>query len=405
MKNCVIYHHRTRAEGAEGVHIRGIKKALMELGFVVEDVSLVNTDFQQSAEKVVHKNLGSFFWRMVSQYLPNTFFKLLELGYPLRAYLAGRSSIEKIKYSNICFIYDRYAYFSFGLSLLCKRKKIPLIMEMNTTCLDYDVREIKFKHLARKIEKFCVDNAFLIVVVSEYLKEKICSLYEIDADKIVVTPNAVCPDEFLVDAEFVAGQTISNKLNRLRKHIAGCTVIGFVGGFVPWHGLDLLLKVFDKINSEHQYCNKVKLVLVGDGPMREDVECFIKENQFESNILITGMVPHQDVKVFIDLFDIAVMPDSNPFGSPMKIFEYMVMGKPVVAPAYGPILEIIQHKENGLIFQERNVEEMQNQLIYLLENPSFRIKLGQSGQVSVMKKHTWNHNVNRILEAAQKRGY
>lgn len=109
------------------------------------------------------------------------------------------------------------------------------------------------------------------------------------------------------------------------------------------------------------------------------------------------MVSHQEVKYFIDLFDIAIMPDSNPFGSPMKIFEYMAMGKALVVPDYEPISDVVIHKHNGLLFRRRNCSDCINVIENFINDKKFRMVTGKNAKKVVFNKHTWNRNIENIL--------
>lgn len=396
MNKVIIYHHRTRATGAEGVHIRGVISGFVAKGYFVEDISFVKSDCKKYCyeQKV---NLKKTIYDFLSDRLPNKIFKILELLYPLRAYIVLTMAMARLKNKNLVpeFIYDRYAYFSFGMALFSDKNKIPLILEVNTTCLDHDIREIKFRRIAEKIEKYCFFNADLIVVVSHYLKQKIVDSYGINEEKILVTPNAVNPKHFVLNS--VAGDKPVG-LEDARSFARGRIIVGFVGVFVPWHGLDLLVDAFERLVNEIGESKDLGLILVGDGPARPLVEDLLVKKKISNKVIITGMVDHSEIKYLIDLFDIAVMPDSNPFGSPMKIFEYMVMGKTILAPDYSPIEEIIIDGNNGIVFHKKDTVDLLMNLKKLINNPSLCKALGAKAKIDALEHHTWEKNAAKILK-------
>ncbi|MBN2301675.1 MAG: glycosyltransferase family 4 protein [Lentisphaerae bacterium] len=397
----IIYHHRTRANGAEGVHIRGIQNGFRELGYEITDMSLFRIDSESPAPGDTARPGGfkKALLNAVASYLPNVLFKLLEVLYNCRTFLAGRRVLSACiaKKTLPELIYERYAYFSFAMAFLAQKFHVPFVLEVNTTCLDYDVREIRLRWLARKIERYVFDKATLLVVVSTYLKEKIRQEYQIPEHRIIVTPNAVDPRRFAS----VAPPELDQRFDQARRFAQGKIVIGFVGMFVPWHGLDFLLDIFLRLIREAPLNVRLGLLLVGDGPVRRIIEEKITANALTDAVFITGAVPHDEIKAYLDLFNIAIMPDSNPFGSPMKIFEYMTMGKPVVAPAYGPILEIITQGETGLVFTPKDHTACLNAILELIENAGLRNRLGEKARTLVLTEHTWQRNVERIIERLQ----
>lgn len=394
----IIYHHRTRANGAEGVHIRGIQSGFRELGYEIVDISLFQIQSETPTQQAISRQGGikRSILNVIASYLPNSLFKILEILYNLRTFMVGRRTLLTliIQHNSPELIYERYAYFSFAMAFLAHKYHIPFVLEANTTCLDYDVRAIRLRWLARKIERYVFHQATLLVVVSTYLKEKIRQEYGIPEQRIIVTPNAINPKEFALEEQSQA----TPQLTRVQHFAQGKIIIGFVGMFVPWHGLDFLLEVFIDLLHHSSRNSPIGLLLVGDGPIRPMIEEKIKAAALIDNVCITGIVPHGHVKYFLDRFDIAIMPDSNPFGSPMKIFEYMAMGKPVVAPAYGPILEIITHRETGFLFKPKDKDDCLGAIQRLIENPDLKNQLGRTARHLVLTKHTWQHNVEKILQ-------
>lgn len=396
MSKCIIYHHRTRASGAEGVHIRGIMDAFSNLGYAVYDISIYKLGVENARKQGSATTLFKYLNYLVAK-LPNILFKMFEVLYSLYAFFITMKTISKCKinYIGIDFVYERYSYFNIGTAIAAKMQNVPFVLEVNTTCLDYDVRNIMFRPLARRAEQYLFDTSALIIVVSNYLKNRIMSEYNIESSKIVVTPNAVDPRYFNLEN---TGNKESQLLQQAIAFAANRTIIGFVGVFVPWHGLDFLVDVFVQSRKELAECS-VGLLLVGDGPVRGDIEKKIKDLGIASDVLITGIVPHHEIKNYIELFDVAIMPDSNPFGSPMKIFEYMIMGKPVVAPNYGPICDVIQDGHNGLIFSAKDIVSCMCQITRLIIDVELGNRIGNTARDHVLLGHTWTNNVTTIINA------
>ena len=109
-------------------------------------------------------------------------------------------------------------------------------------------------------------------------------------------------------------------------------------------------------------------LLIGDGPLFKSIHEKVHEMGLEKEIIMVGKVPHEKVPEYVASFDIAVMPHSNNYGSPMKILEYMAMSKPVIAPRLGPIEDIMEDGKNGFLFEPESKEGLTTQLIRLLED-------------------------------------
>jgi glycosyltransferase involved in cell wall biosynthesis len=97
------------------------------------------------------------------------------------------------------------------------------------------------------------------------------------------------------------------------------------------------------------------------------------------------------------------MPDSNDYGSPMKIFEYMSMGKPVVVPDYPPLLDVVNDNEEGRVFPARNVPEMAACLEMLLTDTMAYQRMAEQARRKIVTKHNWLDNGRAILSLCEPR--
>jgi hypothetical protein len=140
-----------------------------------------------------------------------------------------------------------------------------------------------------------------------------------------------------------------------------------------------------------------KFVLVGDGPAKDGLSRRVYNSSLKDSVVFTGSVPHDELPRYVASFDVGVMPDSNSYGSPIKIFEYMAMGKPVLAPKLEPIEEVIKDGVNGLTFTRMNKEELSASIIKLLTDKELYQKIACNSRKEVLEKHTWSKNAEAIL--------
>ena len=267
--------------------------------------------------------------------LPQIAFESMELGYNIYTYNNLNKALTLNKYE---FLYERYALNNFTLAYLARRYGIPFVLEVNDATIIERSRPCTLKRMARLIEGKVFEKASLLITITDHFKQLILDQYKIPEEKILVLPNAIDPKRFEVDP--------SHRLKKEDLGIKARYVIGCVGAFVPWHGLDFLIQATHDLLKEMD----IHILLVGDGPVRKDIEKTIRGLNIHDRVTITGFVNYQDVPRYIELFDIGLIPDSNMHCSPMKIFEYMAMGIPIIAAAYPPIRDLINDGVDGSLF-------------------------------------------------------
>jgi glycosyltransferase involved in cell wall biosynthesis len=384
----IIYHQRTQARLAEGVHVREIVKALKEKGNEVIVVSPPGVDVFREAsgeDTAAKQGFGlRVFWHFISRYAPEIVFEILELGYNFMAYAKLRSLFSKTK---IDAFYERYAFFGWAGTYIAQKNKIPSIVEVNEISGFKRTRGQVLQQIAKAIEKKVFTRADAIVVVSHFLKEEISKM-GIAPEKIHIVPNAVNAAEFSLDT---ANRDIVEKYGLENK-----VVLGFVGSFVKWHNFDFFLKTFEKVLKKSG--KELRLMMVGDGPAKAEVEAQAKAYGVLDQVIFTGAVKHTAIPAYIKAMDICIIPHSNEYRSPIKLFEYMAMAKPVVSPRVKPIEEVVTDKANGVLFEPENLSALADSIIYLLENKAVREQIGARARETILKQYLWSHNAAKVID-------
>jgi glycosyltransferase involved in cell wall biosynthesis len=139
------------------------------------------------------------------------------------------------------------------------------------------------------------------------------------------------------------------------------------------------------------------LLIVGDGPMREEIEHKASKLGCRSSVILTGSVPHQAIPLYICAVDLTVIPETNDFRSPIKMFEYMSMGKPVVAPRMPAIKCVIEDEKDGLLFDSGNAAEFKDALLRLLNSRDERNAMGASAFRKIRDGFTWEIHAKQIV--------
>lgn len=388
----ILYIHRTRGHGVERVHIEGMAESWRKMGHAVRYFSPDGISERIKESTDAGEGLLGRIYGGISKFAPELLFELLEIGYGI---MARKRLKEFLDNNRIDLVYERYAFFShFGLDMAI-RKHIPFILEVNYTVHDPLVRKRSkwLSPLCYRTEKRLLQSADGLLAVSSFLKNQIMDRYGVNGEKILMVPNAADPEKFFLNE--------SPEALKQRFGFPKCRIIGFVGGFYPWHEVRLLIESFHGLLREFP---QIMLLLLGDGPERNSLEQLVGEMGIAEKVVFAGAVPHERLNDYIGCFDIAVMPNSNEYGSPMKIFEYMALSKPLVVPDYGPLTDVVTHNIEGLVFKKGNVAALTEAVRTLLSDQDLSDRIGKNGRRLIETTHNWKRNSERVLEYLSTQG-
>lgn len=381
----ILYHHRTLGHGAEGIHIASMVNAFKNLGHEVKVFALIG-------ENPHNRGGEAKKWEKISRTVPKFAYEAMAIAYNAICYYKLCKIIKKFRPD---FIYERYATHCFSGVVFCKRNGIPHILEVNSP-LSYEQQNFQGEkrlltsYLARKTEAWICKNSSTAFTVSSPLRDYLIEKLLVPANKLQVLPNGVDIRIFNKGASH----------NRLREkfNIDHKIVIGFSGEFKPWHGLNNLIYSFASINSKFP---QTFLLLVGDGPSKEEMVSIINSEGLQDKVAITGKVNHSEIVDYIDIMDIAVSPHATFYASPMKILEYMAMSCAVVAPRMSNIEDIIVDGEDGLLFSPDNRQDLTGTLSDLIEDTLRREAIGRAAMQKIENYMTWNHNAEKVIHVVE----
>lgn len=289
------------------------------------------------------------------------------------------------------FIYERFAPFHHRAQRLADCLDIPYIVEIHGPSSGRG--EFGPSHLANtadRIQEKVVRRADGVRVISSAVKIHYTKR-GIEASKMHMLPNAA--DTELFDPSLTSSDV--RGLLGLENRI----VVGFVGSMHAYHGLPILFKAASLISSAS---SEFRFLLVG--PVGQDATRALEEKGLANLFALTGRVPHSDVPKYIMAMDICVIPDSNWYGSPIKLFEYGAMGKPVVAPRLGPVQDVVEDRRSALLFPPADVKALVSSILELAANERMRKHLAYNWMQEVRLKHTWEkraQEITSIFEAAR----
>lgn len=371
----ILYSHRTRAADGQHVHIRELTNALRARGHEIIMAEPKGSGGDHS------RGEGG-----LKRWLPRRLYELAELGYSLPAYqrLARLSSAHE---PNV--LYERYNLFFHAGAHLRKRNRLPMLLEVNAPLAEERAAHgrLALSGLARRSEQAIWRTADKVLPVSHVLAKHVADA-GVPPEKVHVIHNGA-GTAFLVDhdpapvrAQFGLGDDL---------------VLGFVGFVRAWHGLSRVVNFL-----AHYERKDVRLFIVGDGPVRADLERLAADLGVASRVTFAGVVQPETLPSHVAAFDVALQPAVVDYASPLKLFEYMAAGKPILAPGAENIREVLTDGEDAILFDCDDKRAFDKALAGLVENSALRQRLGGAARASVIRQGlTWDENARRVESVAE----
>ena len=372
----------TQAGGAAS-HIKGVVEALRALG---AELQIISND------AIAGLNCSDGQFTVVSPETVGGTRALFDIHNNL---VFTRAAVPLIERANPDFIYQRYARFSWAGVAAAERSGRPLFLEYNGSevWVGKHWDRVGSLGLLERYERLNLQAAARIFVVSEVERRNL-EARGVAAEKIIVNPNGVDVQVFRPGA---GGQETRAALGLNQTDL----VAGFVGTFGPWHGVVQLAEAI-KLLPERL---PIRFLFVGSGGLHGEVERLLAAERERGKVIFTGAVAHERVPSLLDACDILIAPHvpladgSDFFGSPTKIFEYMAMGKAIVASRLGQIGEVLVDSETALLVAPGSPGEIVNAIVRLLDSGELRARLGTKAREVAVKNHTWARNAQRVLDA------
>lgn len=398
-----------RVGGSIG-HVQGVVSALADAG---RDLDY----FAAEPPLAPHPRL-----RFHAVPLPQTFGFPIESNYYRYHFDYVRRVLREITPREYGLIYHRMSICNYAGVVVSRRTKLPLIIEYNGSDAwiqrHWD-KPLKFQQLAEDAESVCLQHAHIVATQSNVLRDELLQR-GVPEERIVVYPNCVDADTF-DSARFDAS---ARSALRQRLGIASdALVVAFVGTFGRWHGTETLaqaIRILTESHGEALARHRLHFLLIGDGLRMAAVREILATPACAAVTTLPGLVPQLETPAYLAAADVLCSPHvqnadgSRFFGSPTKLFEYMSMGKPIVASDLEQLGEVLRNSvridelptaEPGddegrlaLLVPPGNAEAIARGILFLAERPSWRATLGRNVRREVEKKYTWRDHVAAILD-------
>ena len=320
--------------------------------------------------------------------LPKAIYELLELGYSLIAYRRLKAAAAEFKPD---FIYERYNLFLLAGSMLKRRLGIPLLLEVNSPLVHERSRHsggLALQRLARWAEGTAWRSADYVLPVTRVLGKYVLD-YGVPESRIAVIPNGINQSHF-------AGAPDTDTA-KFQLGLNGKLVLGFTGFVREWHGVDRVIRWM----ASPQAPANAFLLVVGDGPVRAELEALAATLMVGEQIRFTGVVDRNRVPEHVAAFDIALQPAVTAYASPLKLMEYLVLGKAIVAPKEPNLMEILTDEKNALMFDDARPDGFESALSRLCAEADLRASLAGGARASIQRLNlTWEGNARKVIELA-----
>jgi glycosyltransferase involved in cell wall biosynthesis len=397
-----------KAGGSVG-HISGVANALMDAGYTL--------DFATCGGRLMVDSRAN----VIPLTPPSTFGFPSELNQFRFSRMVERELGASWSVGSYDFIYQRLSLANYTGMTLSRRFRLPLVIEYNGS--EVWVAQnwgngLRFADLVLRAEEQSLKAAHVVVTVSDVLRDELV-LRGIPTTRIVSYPNCINPEMF-DPARYPTSDAAAVKAKHGIPH--DVVLATFVGTFGPWHGAEVLARAIRRLATarpEWLRDNRLHFLFVGDGIRCAESKRILAEEISKRHVTFAGLIPQAEAPRYLAASDVLMSPHvpnmdgTKFFGSPTKLFEYMAMGKPIVASDLDQLGDVLKNalqaqslptappataaSEMAVLTTPGSEEEIVQSLEFLVEYPAWRARLGANARKEALAKYTWKHHVTAIL--------
>ncbi|MEJ8801770.1 glycosyltransferase family 4 protein [Pontibacter sp. H249] len=278
-----------------------------------------------------------------------------------------------------------YSYLSLTGYILSKIRKKPLILiydgPVEEEYVFFNGAKPPLRIFVHLFQNLTLQRAQNVIVYSESVAKYLTNRFGINRRKILIHQNV----------DFSRFDIIKRDYSKIRKE--GTINLGFIGSFLKWHRVDLLLYAFFSLREEGY---NVKLYLIGHGMEYESIKGKVEESEFRDDVILTGFLDGEELRHYKQMIHIGIMPSSNWYGAPAKIFEYGAAGMGVIAPSTPTIADLFPDFENEgvLLFKNNDLNELLSSIRKCLDNRELLIKISSNLHEKIIRDYNKGNTFN-----------
>lgn len=282
-------------------------------------------------------------------------------------------------------VYERYSLWSHSGMEWARDREIPGVLEVNAPLIDEHARHRGLAHraTAESVARRVFDAAHRVLAVSRPVAAWVMDRTP-RHERVRVVPNGVDPSRFPAPV-------------RVRPGADETLTVGFVGTLKPWHGTEVIVEAVSLLAARGRGW---RLLIVGDGPCRHDLEALVEARGLAARTTFTGAVPPDAIPGLLSEMDIATAPyrgGEECYFSPLKLYEYLAAALPVVASDVGQVREVIRHGVTGMLCRPGDAAALAEAMLELRRKPALRAAIGRAGRDAAVRDHAWDQVAERIL--------
>ena len=295
----------------------------------------------------------------------------LQLPYFFLSYLL--TAYEKCRSCDV--IHAHWTFSALMALLITQIRRRPVVVTVHGS----DVNLLPDRGPVRDVARFVLSHVDALITVSNELRGKVCNL-GVPSERVVVIPNGIDPDSFPPP-----------------EPLPGRFRLIWVGRLTPEKGLAYLFQAMQRVLEA---LPQAQLSLIGDGPLRQELEDQARQLGIEENVRFLGLKPHAEVAHLINQADLLVL-SSLQEGLPMVVLEAMVMARPVIATQVGGIPDVVVDDgamSTGRLVAPQDPEALSRAILDLLQHPQLAQEMGARGRSRVLEHYTWSGIAQQTIE-------
>lgn len=395
-----------RAGGSVG-HISGVVNAFLQRG--------VKVDFSSVGGRLMVRDGAT----LIDLYTPSMY----AIPFEVNAHLFARSVTKQMRdhykaHQRPQLIYQRLTLGNTSGVELSRHWGVPLVLEYNGSeawiAANWG-RRLRYHNQAVDAEDACLRHAHLVVTISDALRDELVSR-GVEPNRIVNYPNCIDPEIF------DPGRIKPSDSAHLRAKLSICpnsVVVTFLGTFGQWHGATVFAQVIRKLAQEDRswiHRQRVHFLFVGDGSKMAEVREILAPVESLGEICtFVGLIPQAEAPAYLGISDIFVSPHvpnadgSAFFGSPTKLFEYLAMGKAIVASNLDQIGQVLspgldadsgtppQGNEVAILTIPGSIDSLEAGIRLAVCDEELCKLLGRNSRALALARYTWARHVDEIM--------
>lgn len=339
------------------------------------------------------KTAVSAYRGLVKKFLPRPVaMRLRDAGRVAHGRRYAKRLIEASQQARPDVILETHIAFSLAGKIASEQTGLPLVLDDVTPASEEEQQYgVGLKKIARDIHRQVTDRADLLIAVNKTMVQTLLQ-DGLPAQKIIIVENGIDGQLFHPQVD---GREIRARYGLRRNE----SVIVYVGSFQPFHRVDLLIRALAQLKSDRS----ARLLLVGQGRHTAECQALARQLSLLEKVVFAGLVPYGQIPGHVAAADVAVIPAHTGYSNPMKLYEYLALGKAVVAPRQETITEVVTHNRNAYLFEPEDDRALAAALQRLIDDDALRTRLGrQAGCVAA--DYTWDKRAESIQQALQNFG-